>query len=62
MGIQASIEGTIHGINELFSTHYDHNIGWGVLLVDTANACISLNHAACCCMTVFFCLDVPVSF
>ena len=46
MGIQASIEGTIHGINESFSTHWDQNIGWGVLLVDAANAFISLNHAA----------------
>ena len=33
-----------------------------LLLVDAANACISLNHAACCCMIVFFCLDVPAFF
>ena len=33
-----------------------------LLVDDAANACISLNHAAYCCMIVFFCLDVPAFF
>jgi len=45
-GLQAGIEGAIHGMNELFSTHQDQGTGWGVLLVDAANAFNSLNHAA----------------
>ena len=38
--------GAIHGINELFSTHHDQDLGWGVLLVDAANAFNCLNPAA----------------
>ena len=33
-------------MNEMFSTHQDQDSGWGVLLVDAANAFNSLNHAA----------------
>ena len=29
-GLQAGIEGAIHGMNELFSTHQDQSTGWGV--------------------------------
>ena len=45
-GLQAGIEGAIHGMNELFSTYQDRGTGWGVLLVDAANAFNSLNRAA----------------
>ena len=45
-GLQPGIEGTIHGMNELFSTHQDQGNGWGVLLVDATNAFNSLNRAA----------------
>jgi len=45
-GLQAGIEGAIHAMNELFAAHQDDANGWGVLLVDAANAFISLNHAA----------------
>ena len=45
-GLQAGIEGAIHGMNELFSTHQDQGTGWGVLLVDAANALILLNRTA----------------
>ena len=38
-----SIEGAIHGMNQLFSAH---QTGWGVLLVDAAYAFNSLNRAA----------------
>ena len=37
-GLQVSIEGAIYGMNEMFSTHQDQDSGWGVLLVDAANA------------------------
>ena len=33
-------------MNELFSAHQDQGTGWGVLVVDAANAFNSLNHAA----------------
>jgi len=46
VGLQAGIEGTIHGMNELFSIHQDQGTGWDMLLVDTANAFNSLNRAA----------------
>ena len=45
-GLQAGIEGAIHGMKELFSTHQDQGSGWDVLLVDAGNAFNSLNHAA----------------
>ena len=45
-GHQAGMEGTIHGMNQLFSTHHDQGTAWGVLLVDAANAFASLNCAA----------------
>jgi len=45
-GLRAGIEGTIHALNELFEIHQDQPTGWGVLLVDAANAFNSLNHAA----------------
>ena len=35
-GLQVAIEGAIHGMNEMFSTHQDQDSGWGSLL----------NHAA----------------
>jgi len=35
-GLKAGIEGTIHVMNGLFSTHQDQSSGWGVLLVDAA--------------------------
>ena len=37
-GLQVGVKGAIHGMNELFSTHQDQDSGWGVLLVDAANA------------------------
>ena len=37
-GLQAGIERAIYGMNELFSTNQDQGNGWGVLLVDAANA------------------------
>ena len=42
-GSLAGIEGVIHGMIQLFSTHEDQDSGWGVLLVDAANAFNSLN-------------------
>jgi len=45
-GLRAGIEGAIHAMNELFDIHQDQSIGWGVLLVDAANAFNSLNCAA----------------
>ena len=57
-GLQAGIEGVIHDMNELFSTHQDQGTGWGVLLVDAANAFRfyeSYCHAAAClCSLVAF--------
>ena len=38
--LQVGIEGVIHAMNELFSTHQDQAAGWGILLVDAANAFI----------------------
>jgi len=37
-GLKVGIEGVIHGMNELFSAYQDQDTGWGVLLVDAANA------------------------
>ena len=45
-GLQVGIEGAIHAMNELFLAHQDQGTGWGVLLVDAANAFNSLNRAA----------------
>jgi len=46
VGLQAvGIEGAIHCMNELFSAHQDQGTGWGMLLVDAANAFNSLNQA-----------------
>ena len=45
-GLKAGIEGAIHAMNHLFSTHQDQSSGWGVLLVDAANTFNSLNHTA----------------
>jgi len=45
-GLQAGIEGAIHGMNELFSAHQDQCTGWGMLILDAANAFNSLNWAA----------------
>ena len=50
--------GAIHGMNELFSTYQDQDARWGVLLVDTANAFIFLNHAAMLLHTCVLVLDV----
>ena len=63
-GPQVGIEGAIHGINELFSTHQDQSTGCGELLIDAANAFNSLNHAAillytCPCSLASLC---PISF
>ena len=45
-GLQACIEGAIHDMNQLFSTHQDQGTGWHVLLVNAAIAFNSLNRAA----------------
>ena len=45
-GLQECIEGTIHGMNKLFSTHQNQDSGWDVLLVDAANPFNHLNCAA----------------
>ena len=37
-GLQAGIEGDIHDMNELFSTHQDQGAGCGVHLVDAVSA------------------------
>ena len=44
--LQVGIDEAIHGINELFFTHQDQDLGWGVLLFDAANAFNSLNRTA----------------
>jgi len=38
VSLQAGIEGAIHAMTELFAAHQADANGWGVLLVDTANA------------------------
>jgi len=45
-GLKAGIEGAIHAMNNLFSTHQNESTGWGVLLVDAANAFNSLNRTS----------------
>ena len=62
-GLQVGSEGAIHGMNELFSTHQEQYSEWGVLLVDAANAFNSLRiMLPCCCILVFFGLDVLIFF
>jgi len=56
VGFQVGIEGAIHGMNELFSAYQDQGTGWGVLLVDAANAFNSLNRAA---MLLYACVLWP---
>ena len=46
VSLRLSIEGAIHGMIEMLSTHQDKDSRWGVLCVDAANAFNSLNHAA----------------
>ena len=46
MSLRLSIEGAIHGMIEMLSTHQDKDSRWGMLCVDAANAFNSLNHAA----------------
>ena len=46
VGLQAGIEGAIHAMNELFAAHQNDLNGWGMLLVDAANAFNLLNRAA----------------
>ena len=43
-GIKGGIEGAIHGIQQLFEMHFED--GWGLLLVDAANAFNSLSRSA----------------
>ena len=45
-GLQAGIEGAIHGMDKLFFTYQDQGAGWVVLLVDIPNSFNALNHAA----------------
>jgi len=45
-GLRAGIKGAIHAMHELLEIHQDQPTGWGVLLVDAANAYNSLNCAA----------------
>ena len=45
-GLSSGIEGAIHAMNSLFSTHNSLDSGWGVLMVDASNAFNSLNHTA----------------
>ena len=62
-GLRVGIEGAIYAMHELFETHQDQSTGWGVLLVDAANAFNSLNCALqCCFMPECFGLVVPVFF
>ena len=43
--LQTGIEGVIHSMNHVFSTHQDQGTGCGVLLVDAANVANYLKHA-----------------
>ena len=45
-GLSSGIEGAIHAMNSLFSTHNNLDSSWGVLMVDASNAFNSLNHTA----------------
>ena len=58
-GLQVGIEGAIHGTMEMFSTHQDQDSGWGVLLVDAANAFNSLDCAA---MLLHACVSLVLVF
>ena len=44
--LQTGIEGVIHSMNQVFSTHQDQGTGCGVLLVDAANVASHLKHAS----------------
>ena len=44
--LQADVEGAIQAMNDLLNTPQDQENGWGVLLVDAANAFNSLYCAA----------------
>ena len=45
-GLKAGIDGAIYAMNNLLYTHQDQSSGWGLLLVDAANAFNSLNCTA----------------
>ena len=42
VGLKAGIEGAIHAMNDLFSTHQDQSSGWGVLSSCRCCQCIQL--------------------
>ena len=43
-GLSSGIEEAIHAMNSLYLDHQGSNSGWGVLMVDAANAFNLLNH------------------
>lgn len=58
--MRAGIEGAVHAINDLFDEH--SNDGWGVLLVDAANAFNSINRLALLWNARVLCPDVPAFY